>query len=106
MVPEQARNSVYSGCSEEAIQTALEATLPHSQDAFETSLDFIAADITIPKTYIICEKDQLLLLPLQEQLVESTPGMKAARLATGHSPFLEQTMETAELISKIVEGHD
>ncbi|KAJ4244223.1 hypothetical protein NW762_014605, partial [Fusarium torreyae] len=73
MVPEQARNGVYSGCSEEAIQTALEATVPHSQDAFETSLDFIAADITIPKTYIICEKDQLLLLPLQEQLVESTP---------------------------------
>ncbi|KAF4947815.1 hypothetical protein FSARC_13877 [Fusarium sarcochroum] len=104
MVHEQARNGVYSGCSEEAIKSALEATLPHSQDAFETSLDFIASDITIPKTYIICEKDQLLLLPLQEQLVNSTPGMKAARLETGHSPFLEQRLETADLIVKIVEG--
>ncbi|KAK2675004.1 Alpha/beta hydrolase fold-1 [Fusarium oxysporum f. sp. vasinfectum] len=100
---EGARESVYSGCTEEAIDKALESTEPHSQDAFETSLDFIAADITIPKTYIICENDQLILLPLQEKLVESTPGMRSARLAAGHSPFVEKTEETAELIVKIIE---
>ncbi|RBR19738.1 hypothetical protein FVER53590_13746 [Fusarium verticillioides] len=101
---EGARESVYSGCTEEAIDKALESTEPHSQDAFETSLDFIASDITIPKTYIICENDQLILLPLQEKLVESTPGMRSARLAAGHSPFVEKTEETAELIVDIVEG--
>ncbi|KAH7154582.1 Alpha/beta hydrolase fold-1 [Fusarium sp. MPI-SDFR-AT-0072] len=99
-----ARESVYSGCSQEAIDKALEATEPHSQDAFETSLDFIASDIAIPKTYIICENDQLILLPLQEKLVESTPGMRSARLAAGHSPFVEKTKQTAALIAKIIEG--
>jgi hypothetical protein len=93
---------VYSGCTKEATDTALQETQPHSQDAFETSLDFIASDITIPKTYIICEKDQLLQLPLQEKLVESTPGMKEARLARGHSPFLEDTAGTANMIIKVV----
>ncbi|KAF4448441.1 hypothetical protein F53441_8164 [Fusarium austroafricanum] len=102
MKHDQARTGVYSGCPEEVIEKALEATQPHSQDAFETSLGFIASDITIPKTYIICEKDQLLLLPLQEQLVESTSGMKSARLVAGHSPFLEMTQETADLIVKLV----
>ncbi|KAM0242275.1 hypothetical protein ACHAP5_007215 [Fusarium lateritium] len=104
MVSEQARDCVYSGCTKEATDIALQETQPHSQDAFETSLDFIASDITIPKTYIICEKDQLLQLPLQEKLVESTPGMKEARLARGHSPFLEDTAGTAEMIIKVVEG--
>ncbi|KAJ4310183.1 hypothetical protein N0V84_011101 [Fusarium piperis] len=104
MVPERASDSLYNGCPKEAAQEALEATQPHSQDAFETGLDFIGSDITIPKTYIICEKDQVLLLPLQEQLVQSTPGMKEARMAASHSPFLEQRQETADLIVRIVEG--
>ncbi|KAK6715138.1 hypothetical protein SNK04_006069 [Fusarium graminearum] len=104
MKSEQARDCVYSGCSKEVMNAALEETQPHSQDAFETSLDFIASDITIPKTYIICENDQLLLLPLQEQLVDSTPGMKSARLVAGHSPFLEKTKETADVIVRVIEG--
>ncbi|KAF5002769.1 hypothetical protein FGRMN_167 [Fusarium graminum] len=106
MMPEQARDIVYSGCTREATDKALQHTQPHSQDAFETSLNFIAADITIPKTFIICEKDQLLSPSLQEQLVQSTPGMKEARLVLGHSPFLENTEKTANLIAEIVEGQD
>ncbi|RSL85332.1 hypothetical protein CEP52_016177 [Fusarium oligoseptatum] len=106
MALEGAWNSLYNGCPKEAAQEAWDATQPHSQDAFETGLDFIGSDITIPKTYVICEKDQVLSLPLQEQLVQSTPGMKEARMTTSHSPFLEQRQETAELIVKIVEGRN
>ncbi|KAF5000101.1 hypothetical protein FDECE_11287 [Fusarium decemcellulare] len=106
MTPEPAWDCLYNGCPKEAAQEALDATQPHSQDAFETGLDFIGSDITIPKTYIICEKDQVIPCALQEQLVQSTPGMKEARLTTSHSPFLEKREETANLIIKIVEGRE
>ncbi|KAM0561362.1 hypothetical protein ACHAPJ_003242 [Fusarium lateritium] len=90
--------------SEDQAKEAWANVLPHSQDAFETPIDFVAADITIPKTYLVCEKDKILPVLLQEQLVKSTPGLKEARMAAGHSPFVGKAAETAKLLVDIVEG--
>lgn len=78
--------------------------LPHSQDAFETGCDFIASDITIPKTFVICETDLVFPLALQETLVQSTPGIKEVRMSAGHSPFVGKAEETAKKLVDLIEG--
>ncbi|KAK3937765.1 hypothetical protein QBC46DRAFT_442751 [Diplogelasinospora grovesii] len=60
------------------------------------------SDITIPKTYVICELDQIFPVPLQEMLVKSTPGLKEARIHASHGPFMSQPQPLTELIVKIV----
>jgi hypothetical protein len=45
--------------TEEEAQKWFETLVPHSQDAFETGVDYVAADLTIPKAYVICELDQV-----------------------------------------------
>ncbi|RSM07075.1 hypothetical protein CEP52_005453 [Fusarium oligoseptatum] len=74
------------------------------KNAFETGIDFIASDITIPKTYIICENDLIFPVALQEKLVKLTPGMKERRIAAGHSPFLGKAPDTCKILVEIAEG--
>lgn len=95
---------MYSDATEEEQRKAFAMTLPHSQDAFETPVNFIATDITISKTYLICEDDQVFPPALQRHLAKSTPGMKEASISAGHCPFLGKCEETAKVIIEIVEG--
>lgn len=95
---EGAKAAIYGDYDEAAQQQMYEMLLPHSQDAFETPCDFVAADIVIPKTYVVCERDSLVLPALQEQLVASIPGMKEVRIDAGHHPFVSRAKEVADII--------
>ncbi|KAM0430872.1 hypothetical protein ACHAPT_005504 [Fusarium lateritium] len=103
-INEKGFQMLYNDTTEEEARKVYANLLPHSQDAFETGIDFIATDITIPKTYLICENDLVFPLALQEQLVKSTPGMKEARIAAGHSPFLGKSPETCKILVEIAES--
>ncbi|KAI8668043.1 AB hydrolase-1 domain-containing protein [Fusarium keratoplasticum] len=103
-INEKGFQMLYNDTTEEEARKVYANLLPHSQDAFETGIDFIATDITIPKTYIICENDLIFPLALQEQLVKLTPGMKERRIAAGHSPFLGKSPETCKILVEITEG--
>ncbi|KAK6855037.1 hypothetical protein PG995_008569 [Apiospora arundinis] len=102
-VNEKAKEALFNGFPEAEQEAYLAKLVPHSQDALETPVDFVVTDITIPKTYIVCELDQALPASLQEKLVETVPGFQAERIRTGHSPFLSNPKECAELIAKIAE---
>lgn len=99
---EAAKQKFYNDLSESEAQKLFESLLPHSQDAFETPSYFTPADITISKTYVICEKDQILSLELQNQLVAQTPGLRAEPIDAGHCPFLSKPDEFAELVNRIL----
>ncbi|EEU39014.1 uncharacterized protein NECHADRAFT_43023 [Fusarium vanettenii 77-13-4] len=103
-INEKGFQMLYNDTTEEEARKVYANVLPHSQDAFETGIDFIAADITIPKTYIICENDLIFPLTLQEKLVKLTPGVKERRIAAGHSPFLGKAPETCKILVEIAEG--
>ncbi|KAK3935772.1 Alpha/beta hydrolase fold-1 [Diplogelasinospora grovesii] len=103
-VAEDAQPIFCNDFTEEDTKKAFSLLLPQSQDSFETPADFVASDITIPKTYVICELDQVFPVPLQEMLVKSTPGLKEARIHASHGPFVSQPQPLAELIVKIVAG--
>ena len=68
-----------------------------SQDAFETPTTVASPDINIPKTYIICEKDNAIPAPAQEML---STGMKVERVNAGHFPFLMEQDRVVEIIKQ------
>lgn len=72
-----------------------------SQDAFELPVTFSAADITIPKSYLVCTQDQCVPGPLQEQLAQSL-GFKFEKIDAGHFPFLSQPEKTLEILDKMI----
>ncbi|WUD70377.1 alpha/beta hydrolase [Streptomyces sp. NBC_00510] len=51
---------------------------------------------TIPSTYILCEQDLAIPLPLQEAM--ATRAQRTVRLHSGHSPFLSQPAELARIL--------
>ncbi|MEU4098728.1 alpha/beta hydrolase [Streptomyces sp. NPDC026673] len=55
-----------------------------------------AAWRTVPGTYILCEQDLALPLPLQEAM--ATRAQRTVRLRSGHSPFLSQPAELARVL--------
>lgn len=67
---------------------------------FETPVTFVASDLKIPSTYLICENDTLLRLEFQKMLVNSIPNIKTVTCAAGHSPFLSQPDVVVEAIAK------
>ncbi|KOV74145.1 hypothetical protein ADL00_02785 [Streptomyces sp. AS58] len=60
-----------------------------------------AAWHTLPSTYILCEQDMAIPLPLQEAM--ATRAQHTERLRSGHSPFLSQPAELARILRKQLE---
>ncbi|MEU0040255.1 alpha/beta hydrolase [Streptomyces sp. NPDC006333] len=55
-----------------------------------------AAWRTVPSTYILCEEDIAIPLPLQEAM--AARAERTVRLSSGHSPFLSQPAELARVL--------
>ncbi|KAF4955671.1 hypothetical protein FGADI_4364 [Fusarium gaditjirri] len=59
-----------------------------SQKSLSDVSKFINSDVTIPKTYVLCEKDQTVPPELQEMLIHGGGFDKVEKLPSGHFPFL------------------
>lgn len=73
----------------------------HSQPAFETATTCDVSDLTLSRTYLLCEKDAAVLPPIQEQMAASFSDMKVIRINSGHSPQLAQPDCVVEIIDTI-----
>ena len=100
-VNETAKDALFNDLPEPERGAWLAKLVPHSQDSFEAPLDFVVADVAVPQTYVVCERDQALPVALQEKLVETVPGLRTERIRAGHSPSLSKPEECAGLIAKI-----
>jgi pimeloyl-ACP methyl ester carboxylesterase len=98
-----AKDMFYNRLPEDEAEQYFQLLLTHSMGAFKTTVNFIPVDITTKKTYIVCEKDKALPAEFQKQLIEQTPGFRVETMNSGHSPFLTQPNECAELIRQVVE---
>ncbi|KAF5705024.1 hypothetical protein FGLOB1_8164 [Fusarium globosum] len=72
-----------------------------SQKSLGHVSDFINSDVTVPKTYILCEKDQTVPPELQEVLIQAGVFEKVEKLSSGHFPFVSIPQETAKLCAQI-----
>lgn len=70
----------------------------HSHKSLSTAPTFLESDITVPKLYLLCEKDQTLAPAFQEAMVQVGKFDRVIRLDSGHSPFLSIPEEVVEAI--------
>ncbi|KAI1658548.1 alpha/beta-hydrolase [Daldinia decipiens] len=84
-------------------QIALARSLVHqSRASIEAPVQFTAADVTVPKTYIVCTEDQSLPASLQEMLAQAT-GCNIVKLPVTHFPFLESLDSAKKVVDVIVD---
>lgn len=94
--------ALYSDLPPEEAGPYYELLEPHSQDAFETPVDHIAADVqTIPLAYVVTEQDQVFSPAAQRALASSVPGMRVVGIESSHSPFASQPERLADIIVDI-----
>ncbi|KAI1036947.1 hypothetical protein LB505_011951 [Fusarium chuoi] len=100
---DKAQNAFYSDCTPEVAKKAISECVNHSTASLETPAEFVATDITVPKTYVVCEIDNT--VPVQGQLAMAGAmgdAVNAERIEAGHCPFLnEKTLpKVVEIIEK------
>ncbi|KAK2686556.1 hypothetical protein QWA68_014368 [Fusarium oxysporum] len=100
---DKAQNAFYNDCIPEVAENAIGECVNHSTASLETPADFVATDITVPKTYVVCEIDNT--VPVQGQLAmvgAMGDAVDVEKIEAGHCPFLnEKTLpEVVEIIEK------
>lgn len=92
---------MFAGLPEAEIEKYAKGAQLQSQDAFETPVTFSAADITIPKSYMVCTQDQCVPGPLQEQLAQAL-GFEYEKIYSGHFPFLTHPEQSLDILKRFI----
>lgn len=77
--------------------------LPHSQDAFETPVNYTVHDAEVALYYIISEKDEAIPAEVQRRVASRIPNCTVLSIDAGHSAFITQPDRFAELIGQVVD---
>jgi pimeloyl-ACP methyl ester carboxylesterase len=78
----------YNTCSAEAVRRASAQLRRQAHAPFTHPFRLTAEGFgAVPKTYIVCAKDNALPPSLQDSFCTATPGMKRREMDTDHSPF-------------------
>ncbi|ROW10502.1 hypothetical protein VMCG_01769 [Cytospora schulzeri] len=91
VTPDTPKYIFYNDLSHEEAQKCVDALAHHSYRCFSTKVTYPAYKF-IPTTYLYCTKDNALVLPVQEDIVEgarkSGVNIDTVTLEASHSPFL------------------
>ncbi|KAH8647961.1 hypothetical protein BX600DRAFT_518361 [Xylariales sp. PMI_506] len=77
----------YSDMSAEEADHWEKLLLPHSQDAFETPLDYIVSDSQIPLYYIISEEDAAIPEAIQRSISKYIPSCTVFNMDAGYAAY-------------------
>ncbi|KAJ4256837.1 hypothetical protein NW762_008933 [Fusarium torreyae] len=84
---DKAKDAFYNDVDSGKADKAIEKCVNQSTASLETSSDFVASDITVPTTYVVCEIDHC--IPLQGQLgMAGAIGANVEKIQAGHCAFL------------------
>ncbi|KIL85327.1 hypothetical protein FAVG1_11282 [Fusarium avenaceum] len=96
---DKTKDTFYHDTTSEVADKAVSDCVPQSTASLETPSEFVATDISVPRTYVVCEIDRC--IPMQGQLAMAGAmgdGVSVERINAGHVPFLNE-----EALPKIVE---
>ncbi|KAK6067153.1 pyridoxamine 5 -phosphate oxidase [Seiridium cupressi] len=97
------RHLFYNDLSPEEADHFEKLLLPHSQEAFETPVNYSVNQAHVAFYYIVAEKYAIILPEVQRQLAASIPGCKALNIDAGHSAFISQADKFVELIGRVAD---
>lgn len=100
--PELARHLFYADCTGDVAEAAIAALVP-------TDLGYLATPVSltperfgrVPKTFILCGKDNAIEPRAQRVLAAVHPEMEIARIDASHSAFLSKPAELAALLDRL-----
>ena len=96
----------YKGVPPPLATTASDQLVPEAILPQETPIPDTSRAEALPRRYILCEKDRVILPELQEQMTEDWPAAHVARMPVGHSPFLADPEGLARRILTFVDDQD
>lgn len=101
----KAKDLLYNDFSAHEAQTIFDSLMPCSYEAFTTGVDFAVPDVTIPKTFIVCEKHALFPPEHQKSLVAACGSdLKEVSVSGEHSAFASVPEELAGVLAQLIEG--
>lgn len=96
---ETAKPSWYSDLTPEMQDAAWADLFKHqSRKSFLLFPQFIAADVKIPKTYVLTEQDQTISPEFQTMSIQGGQFENIVRLPSGHTPLLSMPGKVVEII--------
>ncbi|EXK26344.1 hypothetical protein FOMG_17087 [Fusarium oxysporum f. sp. melonis 26406] len=96
---EGAKDALYNDTEPELANQLLAAGVQQSTASFETPQTFCAADVSVPKTYVLAEDDHALPPDAQEGMVKALNNVSVVRVKAGHCVHLNP-----EVVPKLVEA--
>lgn len=103
VVNDKAKALLYNDLSTEMAEKYFGALVPQSWAAMEKPVDFSVPDITIPKTYIICEGDQAFPTAAQHYWSDEL-GLQKVSVSGGHTAFASVPDELASVLVGMLKG--
>lgn len=103
-VNEKAKDLLYNDLPPDKAEAMFDGLVPCSYEPFVTGVNFAVPDVTIPKTFIICEGDAL-FPPEHQRALASACGKDLSQVSVtgGHSAFASVPEELAEMLVQIAE---
>ncbi|CEI69284.1 hypothetical protein FVEN_g3967 [Fusarium venenatum] len=103
---EGAKDTFYNDLPSEEAGKALSACALQSTASLETPSDFVATDITVSRTYVVCEEDHC--IPKQGQLAMAGAmggGVVMETIKSGHVPFLSEDamLKVVDIVEKVAQ---
>ncbi|ETS82753.1 hypothetical protein PFICI_04629 [Pestalotiopsis fici W106-1] len=100
---EKAANTFYNCLQpEEARQSLVDGLVYQSKASQHAGAHFVATDVTVPKTYIVCSEDQAIPREAQIHMAQAT-GCEIVEITSDHSPFLQddKNQEIVDVVFRV-----
>lgn len=101
-LPEHAAGVFYNDCTPEQVAHALPRLRPQPIAPQATALTAMDRAIALPRSYILCTRDNTIPPEHQATMVADWPRADVHDLDTGHSPFLSAPKRLAQLMDQII----
>ncbi len=93
----------YHDCPAETVTFALQNLCPQPIEPMETALPN-DAQVTPPRSYIVCRDDRAIPPELQDMMAAKLPAKDVCEMPTSHSPFFADPKGLARTLDSIARG--
>lgn len=84
-------HALFLDCTEEQRAFAKDRLGPQAIAPQETPLEITTRSTSLPRSYVVCEDDNVIPAEYQDEMTSSWPPNTVLRLASSHSPFFSHT---------------
>jgi len=100
--PDYIKQGFFNRCDPADVEFAKARLAPQATAPFSARLKLSEANYgMVPRSYITCRYDQAISFPMQQSMIEATPCQSLHTLDCGHSAFLSNPEQLANLVQHL-----